>query len=145
MISWIDHTNLPSESANYWGGKVRDEVFFATDRVYCVGQPIGMIVAETKAQARAAARAVVIQYGAEFDPILTIEDAIARSSFFPMPREVVSGDIERAMRNATYVFTGRSRMGGQEQFYLETNAALAVPNEGGEMEIYSSTQNPSET
>ncbi|KAK3058431.1 hypothetical protein LTR53_020431, partial [Teratosphaeriaceae sp. CCFEE 6253] len=37
-------------------------------------------------------------------------------------------------------------MGGQEHFYLETNACVAVPKpEDGEMEIWSSTQNPAET
>src|SRR5262249_10257547 len=31
-----------------------------------------------------------------------------------------------------------------EHFYLETQAALAIPGEGGAMTVYSSTQNPSE-
>ena len=36
-------------------------------------------------------------------------------------------------------------MGGQEHFYLETQACLAVPKlEDGEMEIYASAQDPSE-
>ena len=36
------------------------------------------------------------------------------------------------------------RIGGQEHFYLETQACLAVPKgEDGEMEIFASTQNPS--
>ena len=35
-------------------------------------------------------------------------------------------------------------MGGQEHFYLETQACLAVPKlEDGEMEIYASAQDPS--
>jgi xanthine dehydrogenase/oxidase len=37
-------------------------------------------------------------------------------------------------------------MGGQEHFYLETNACLVVPKpEDGEMEIFASTQNANET
>ena len=37
-------------------------------------------------------------------------------------------------------------MGGQEHFYLETHAVLAVPKgEDSEMEMFVSTQNPSET
>lgn len=37
-------------------------------------------------------------------------------------------------------------MGGQEHFYFETNAHLAVPGkEDGEMEVFSSTQNPTAT
>lgn len=37
------------------------------------------------------------------------------------------------------------QIGGQEHFYLETNASLAVPGEGGSMEVFASTQNPSKT
>ena len=36
-------------------------------------------------------------------------------------------------------------MGGQEHFYLETQCCVAVPLEDGEMEVFSSTQNPSDT
>ena len=37
-------------------------------------------------------------------------------------------------------------MAGQEHFYLETQASLVVPGrEDDEIEIYSSTQNPTET
>lgn len=37
------------------------------------------------------------------------------------------------------------QIGGQEHFYLETNASLVVPGEGGSMEIFASTQNPTKT
>ncbi len=33
-------------------------------------------------------------------------------------------------------------MGGQLHFYMETQAALAVPKDGEEMEIYGSVQGP---
>ena len=36
------------------------------------------------------------------------------------------------------------RIGGQEHFYLEGQAALATPGEGDEMRVHSSTQHPSE-
>lgn len=36
-------------------------------------------------------------------------------------------------------------IGGQEHFYLETNVTVAVPRgEDNEMELFTSTQNPSE-
>lgn len=41
---------------------------------------------------------------------------------------------------------GECLIGGQEHFYLETHATLAVPKlEDNEMEVFASTQNPSET
>jgi xanthine dehydrogenase/oxidase len=44
------------------------------------------------------------------------------------------------------VYEGVTRLGGQEHFYLETNAALSIPSgEDGAMEVWSSTQNTMET
>jgi xanthine dehydrogenase/oxidase len=41
-----------------------------------------------------------------------------------------------------HVFEGVTRIGGQEHFYLETNAALVIPNkEERSFEVWSSTQN----
>ena len=42
-------------------------------------------------------------------------------------------------------FTGEFEFGGQEHFYLETNAALALVDENGQVFVQSSTQHPSET
>ena len=38
----------------------------------------------------------------------------------------------------------RFEIGGQEHFYLEGQAALALPQEGGDMVVHSSTQHPTE-
>ena len=42
-------------------------------------------------------------------------------------------------------FSGEFEFGGQEHFYLETNAALALVDENGQVFVQSSTQHPSET
>ena len=57
-----------------------------------------------------------------------------------------TGDIEKGFEQADHVIEGEVHIGGQEHFYLETHATLAVPkNEDGEMELFVSTQNPTET
>jgi len=82
----------------------------------------------------------------ELPAIFTIEEAIQQESFFQHYRFIKGGEPEKAFEEADHVFTGVARMGGQEHFYLETNACLAIPKpENGEMEIWSSTQNPAET
>lgn len=49
------------------------------------------------------------------------------------------------MKSAEYVKEGQMRLGGQEQFYMETFACLAIPKgENNEIEIIASTQNPSD-
>ena len=54
------------------------------------------------------------------------------------------GDIEGALRAAPHSLEGQFRIGGQEHFYLEGQASLAVPGEGVEMHMYVSTQDPTE-
>ena len=54
--------------------------------------------------------------------------------------------MEEAFASADHVFEGVARMGGQEHFYLETNASIVIPkSEDGEVEVFASTQNPTET
>ena len=122
------------------------ELFFAVDEVHTAGQPIGLIIADTEPHARAGARAVLVEYE-DLPQILSIEEAIEQNSFFPHYRFIRSGgDMEEAFAKAEHVFEGVTRMGGQEHFYLETQASVVVPKtEDGEMEVFASTQNPTET
>jgi xanthine dehydrogenase/oxidase len=145
VVEWIDHTDMPSPEANKWGAPVCDEVFLAVNEVFTTGQPIGMVLATSAAQATAGARAVKVDYE-ELPSIFTIEEAIEQESFYEHFRYIKKGNMEEGFKNADHVFTGVTRMGGQEHFYLETNACVAIPKpEDGEMEIYASTQNPTET
>ncbi|CAG8744209.1 11711_t:CDS:2, partial [Cetraspora pellucida] len=130
---------------NNWGIIIQDDEIFASKEVFCVGQVIGLIVAETKEIAQEAKSLVKIEY--EVLPhILTIEEAIEQNSFFPMPLQLERGDIEKGFQEADYVFAGETRAGGQEHFYMETNVSLVIPKkENDEFEIFSSTQNVSGT
>ena len=145
VFEWVDHHDLPSPEANWWGPPACDDMFFATDEVFTAGQPIGMVLADSAKHAEAGARAVVVQYE-ELPAIFTIEEAIANGSYFDHYKFIKKGDVDAALDNADHVFSGVVRMGGQEHFYLETQACVVVPKpEDGEMEVFSSTQNPTET
>ena len=145
VVDWVDHTDLPSAQDNWWGAPNLDEVFFAVDEVFTAGQPIGMVLADTAKHAEAGARAVSVQYE-ELPAIFTIEEAIVQESYFEHYRYIKKGDVEGAFEDADHVFSGVARIGGQEHFYLETQACVVVPKpEDGEMEVFSSTQNPTET
>ena len=54
------------------------------------------------------------------------------------------GDAAKEIAAAEHRLAGRIRIGGQEHFYLEGQAALAVPGEDDDVTIYTSTQHPSE-
>ena len=145
VVDWVDHHDLPNPEANWWGAPNCDEVFLAVDEVFTAGQPIGMILADSAKHAEAGARAVRVEYE-ELPAIFTIEEAIVKESYFPHYRYINKGDVECAFESADHVFSGVVRMGGQEHFYLETQACVVVPKpEDGEMEVHSSTQNPTET
>ncbi|KAK1761224.1 molybdopterin binding aldehyde oxidase/xanthine dehydrogenase [Echria macrotheca] len=144
VVDYVDKNDMPNPQANRWGAPHFEEMFFAEDEVFTTGQPIGLILATSANRAAEGARAVKIEYE-DLPAIFTIEEAIEKESFFSFFREIKKGDPEEAFKNCDYTFTGVARMGGQEHFYLETQAALAIPKpEDGEMEIFSSTQNPNE-
>lgn len=140
---FVGHEDLPSPAANFWG-IIGDEPFFAINEVTTAGQPIGMILARTEKAAEQGSRAVRVEYE-DLPVILTIEEAIEKESYFRHERFINTGDTSAAFEQADYIFAGESRMGGQEHFYLETQACVAIPKpEDGEMEVWSSTQNPTE-
>ncbi|KAI5857796.1 molybdopterin binding aldehyde oxidase/xanthine dehydrogenase [Tricharina praecox] len=145
VVGFVDHHDL-SEDRMLWGTVVKDERFFAKDIVRCHGDIIGMVLAESAAQAQTAAKLVRIVYE-ELPAIISIDEAIAAGSYFESYKSMLKTGkpIEEALAKCDHVISGVSKMGGQEHFYLETNAALAIPKEHGEMEVWSSTQNTMET
>ncbi|PKS07048.1 hypothetical protein jhhlp_005645 [Lomentospora prolificans] len=145
VIDYVDKDDLPDPKANKWGAPNFDEVFFAEEYVYTAGQPIAMMLATTAQKAQEAARAVKVEYE-ELPAILSIEEAIEKNSFHDCNRYIKKGEPEKSLMDCDYTFSGTARMGGQEHFYLETQACLVVPKpEDGELEVFSSTQNANET
>lgn len=144
VVDYVDRHDMPSSEANHWGAPHFQEVFFADDEVFTHGQPIALILAKTQQKAAEGARAVKVEYE-DLPAIFTIEEAIEKDSLFDFFREIKNGNPEEAFKNCDHTFTGIARIGGQEHFYLETNACVAIPKEDGEMEIWSSSQNPNES
>ena len=71
----------------------------------------------------------------------TSQEAIAADSFYEPEFAVTKGSVEEGFESADHIVSGEVHVGGQEHFYLETQASIVVPKEGGEMEIFTSTQN----
>lgn len=125
------------------GPIVHDEPVLAGAEVRYLGQPVAVVFAETREQARVAAAAVGVSIE-ETNPILGIDAAIAANSFHTEPHIIARGNVEAALQNANVVVEGEVRVPGQDHFYLETHAALAIPGEGGTLRLLSSTQHPTE-
>ena len=130
--------------SNHIGAVIKDEEVFVTEFVKHYGAVIGIVVADTHEQAVYASKKVVCAYE-DLPPIISIDDAIKASSFYPAVHEIASGPLEEEEARADVVVEGRGRVGGQEHFYLETNCTVAIPYENNNLEVFSSTQNPTKT
>ncbi|OCT63833.1 hypothetical protein XELAEV_18044930mg [Xenopus laevis] len=118
---------------------------FSEEKVECVGQIICAVVADTPEHAKRAAAKVKVDYQNLEPVILTIEDAIKNNSFFEPKKKILHGNAEEAFKTADHILEGKVHIGGQEQFYMETNTVLVVPKgEEHELDIYVSTQNPTD-
>ena len=121
-----------------------DEPLLSDGTIHFHGQPVFLVIATSHPLARRAARMAEISY-AEETPILSIEDALAANARFEEgPRIYAKGDATAAIAGAAHRVEGQIEIGGQEHFYLEGQAALALPQEGGDMVVHASTQHPSE-
>ena len=129
---------------NEMGPVVKDEPCLAEGEVVCVGQAVFLIAAETEAQCLEAERCIAITYK-EREPILTIEDAVAKRSLLGPPSKIERGNPHQALQQAPHRIEGMLNTGAQEHWYLESQVCLCVPGEGDEMNVFSSTQHPSET
>jgi len=132
--------DLPGE--NDTGSARHDEPLFPREVMFHL-QPVAWVLGETLEAARQGAARVIAEYE-ELPPVLTIEDAIAASSFHSGPVRITRGDPSVIERSKVRV-SGELFIGGQEHFYLETQCAISWLDESGGVAVECSTQHPSET
>ena len=121
---------------------VHDEPLLAVGTVHYIGQPMFLVVADSHLNARRAARLGKVEYDAK-TPLVMLDQAIEADSTFGEPLSFAIGDAEGALAKAPQRLSGEVEIGGQEHFYLEGQAAYALPEEG-DIRVVSSTQHPSE-
>lgn len=144
VVDVLTYADVPGENDISPSG-MHDDPVLAEGKVQFHGQPIFCVIAETREQARRAARLARIEYE-ELAPIVHIWglDAV-NGKLVTTPLTLRRGDAAAAIDAAPRRVKGRMRLGGQDHFYLEGQIALAVPGEDDEVVVYSSTQGPSET
>uniref|UniRef100_A0A8C4NZM7 Aldehyde oxidase n=1 Tax=Dicentrarchus labrax TaxID=13489 RepID=A0A8C4NZM7_DICLA len=139
MVTFVSAGDVPGANCRLWFNN--PEELFAEEEVVCVGQIIGAVVAESREQARRAAKEVHVTYH-DLQPVFfTIEDAIRHESYFEPKRKVERGDVDEALKTAEHILEDEIYMGGQEHFYMETQGVIAVPKgEHEEMDLFVATQ-----
>jgi xanthine dehydrogenase large subunit len=141
VVAVITAADIPGH--NNVGAIVPDEPVLAHKEIAFHGQPVFAVVADTFLAARRALKLARIEVEPE-KPLVNVEDALSAGSRVLDDYDFLVGDIARALGNAPHRVKGTIRIGGQEHFYLEGQAALAIPLEAGDLLIHSSTQHPSE-
>lgn len=166
VVAAFTADDIPGEKTI--GPLFRDEPILADGEVIYVGQPVVLIAAETTAALRIAKQLPLIEV-APTEPILTIERAIALGKFIgpartiarhemathtedaivtgrheAPPGTIAKGDVASALAAAPHRLSGVFHNLGQEQFYLESQAAIAYPGEEGQIVVHSSTQSTTE-
>ncbi len=119
------------------------EPALAFDVADYAGAPVAAVAATTFDQAFAAAGLVDVTWS-ERPALLTIDEALSQEAYTSAPQTMRRGDADAAIAGAPHRISGEVRCGGQDHFYLEGHIALAVPRDNGDLDVFSSTQHPTE-
>jgi xanthine dehydrogenase large subunit len=141
LIGAFTYRDVPGQ--NEYGPIVHDDRVLAEEAVRYFGEPVVLLVAETR-EALDAAKKLVILDVEPLEPILSIDAARAADSFLGPARKIACGNPEPAIKDAELTLEGMLSIAGQEHFYFEPQAAIAYPEERGCLTVYSSTQHTSE-
>ncbi|KAI6669716.1 hypothetical protein NL676_004601 [Syzygium grande] len=149
VYSIISFQDIPDGGQNVGSSTIFGfEPLFADELAHCAGQPIALVVADTQKHADMAADSAVVDYDVDNleTPILLLEEAVERSSFFEVPSFLYPsevGDLSKGMAEAdNKILSAKIELGSQYYFYMENQTALAVPDEDNCMVVYSSSQCP---
>ena len=133
------HKDVPG--LNQVGHVFKDQPLLAVDAVEYIGQPIALVVADTRRSAKKALKLIEADIE-KLEPVLDPRKAAAAGLIHGKKRVQVNGDPDAAFARAKHVIEGRLASGPQEHFYFETQRALAVPGEHDTIKVYASAQSP---
>ena len=147
VTTFLSDTTIPTSGKN----EVCGAPLFADGTVEYVGQPLGIILANSPNLAEHAAALVTVKYGPPPDgkkPVITIQDAITAGSWYenpyglgPLMQMSCGGDVAAAVAATEHRIEGACySLPGQQHMYMEPQVAVAVPGEDGGLTVYSSTQ-----
>jgi xanthine dehydrogenase large subunit len=140
VIAVLTAADVPG--ANDCSPAMGDDPILADSRIDFHGQVVFAVVAETRGQARRAARLGVVDIEPQL-PTVTVDQGLAAGAQVLAAYDFLRGAPSDAIAAAPHRLSGTVRVGGQEHFYLEGQVALAIPNETA-MLVHSSTQHPTE-
>jgi len=147
VVAVLTAADIPG--ANNVGPLAQDDPALAEGTVHYVGQPVFLVIASTRDQARrAAARAGEVLEIEALPAVFCPRVAHSQGQYLCTPmhlrRESRPGAVRVAIDHSPHVLKGSFSLGGQEHFYLEGQIAYAIPTEAAGVRVHCSTQHPSE-
>lgn len=124
-------------------GVKHDEPLFPDEAMFH-GHAVAWVLGESLEAARLGAAAVAVAWE-PLPAVLALTEAIDRESFQGARPRLERGSVDEGFAASTQVFEGELEMAGQEHFYLETHASLALVEDDGQVFVQCSTQHPTET
>jgi len=141
VVAVLTAADIPGE--NNHGPVVHDDPIFAADVAEYAGQSLFAVLATSVTAARRAARLARVEYE-DLELVPDAKTALARGAFVLPTRWLTRGDADAAIGRAPRRLQGALATGAQEHFYLEGQVAAALPGEDRTMQVWCSTQHPSE-
>ncbi|MBP2197776.1 xanthine dehydrogenase molybdopterin binding subunit [Pantoea cypripedii] len=138
VLTWRDVPGI-----NDVGPLEPGDPLLAQDKVEYLGQVVIAVAAESPEAARAGVAAAIVEYE-PLPAILDVCEALEQGYFVQQPHVHQRGDADAALARAPHRIQGSFHIGGQEHFYLETQTSLVIPGEDANLQVFSSTQNPTE-
>jgi len=155
----VTAADIPGKNDQQYAGPPDPLLCPVGSQVTACGQALAIVLAEEEQQAINIAWWVqtnAVVYEAAQTPVLTLQEAIAKKQFVTDAdniRAIVRpgssfawlGTGDEAVINGVHCRIARGRQESrspQIHFYMETQAALAIPGEQGAITVISSTQNP---
>ena len=146
-----DLAAAPLAMMNFFLGPIVAPVTpLAHGRVACVGDPVALVIAESRAIAEDAAGLIELEIEEE-EPVVTIADAKRGAPVHPglrgniaaeMGDEEIDDDLQAILDGAAHRISHRIRHQRIAQSPMESRACVAAPQGAGELTIYISCQSP---
>ncbi len=124
-----------------------DQPLLADTRIMHAAEPIVLVAHAQRDRAYEALRYIQVEVE-PLDPVLTIDDALARKQLLRGDDNVFKdiviekGDVERGLREADLIVEGEYHVPHQEHAYIENNGVLAYVEPDGTIVVMGSLQCP---
>lgn len=129
---------------NNWGTIKKDQPLLVDKEIGYKDEPLCVVAAESKEVFEEARKVIEFEIQAK-KPVLTLDEAIQSEQFLYHPNPFVTGSVKMAFEGAPHTLSGVFEIGGQEHFYLESQASVAYPDDANQIKVISSSQHPTET